>query len=175
MAAKQKKSVAAANTASAATAAMMADVEQDSRRTLELVFYVHMEMAHLADRVLSQYDMGRAHHRVLYLTAHNPGITVNEILSILRITNQALSRTLNQLMRMDLIEQRPGKTDRRHRCHYCTPKGLQLDRRLTKLQFEHIETSLRHLPRKQLETFWAVLYEMVRDQDKPWISVYQPE
>lgn len=173
MVAKQRKSAAVVDLA-AATAAMMADVEQDSRRTLELVFYVHMEMANLADQVLSQYDMGRPHHRVLYLTAHNPGITVNEILSILRITNQALSRTLNQLMRMDLIEQRPGKTDRRHRCHYCTPKGLQLDRRLTKLQFQHIEASLDHLPRKDLETFWRVLYLMVRDQDKPWISVYKP-
>jgi len=156
-------------------AASQPDDERDLRRTLELVFYTHMEMANLADQVLAQYGLGRAHHRVLYFVARRPGITVNEILSILRITNQALSRTLNQLMRMELIEQRPGKIDRRHRCHYCTAKGVQLDRRLTRRQFQHIETSLRGLPSQQLKIFWSVLYRMVREQDKPWITDYQPD
>ncbi len=144
------------------------------RRTLELVFYVHMEQASLADEVLLQYGLGRPHHRVLHFAVCRPGITVNELLSILRITNQAFSRTLNQLTKMGLMEQRPGLTDRRLRCNYATNKGAQLHRRLIKRQFEHIERSLRGLPQKDLDTFWSVLYRMVREQDKAWITDYQP-
>lgn len=144
--------------------------EQSLRRTLELVFYVHMEMADLANRVLAEHQLGRPHHRVLYFVVQQPGITVNELLSILRITNQALSRTINQLTRMDLIEQKPGQQDRRHRCNYPTSKGIRLCRRLTKLQYEHIEKSLAGVSRKDMKTFWDVLLKMVRDQDRIWIT-----
>jgi DNA-binding MarR family transcriptional regulator len=144
--------------------------ERSLHRTLELVFYVHMEMADRANRVLAEHQLGRAHHRVLYFVVQQPGITVNELLSILRITNQALSRTINQLTRMELIEQRPGQDDRRHRCNYPTPKGLTLFRKLTKLQYQHVDESLAGVSKKDLNTFWDVLLRMVRDQDRAWIT-----
>lgn len=144
--------------------------EQPLHRTLELVFYVHMEMADLANRVLAKHQLGRPHHRVLYFVVQQPGITVNELLSILRITNQALSRTINQLTRMELIEQRPGQQDRRHRCNYPTAKGIRLCRQLARLQYEHIEKSLADVSKKDMKIFWDVLLRMVRDQDRVWIT-----
>ena len=140
------------------------------RRTLELVFYVHIEMADLANQVLEQYSLGRPHHRALYFVVRRPGINVSELMSILRITNQALSRTINQLVDMDLIEQRSSKQDRRHRCHFPTTKGINLDQRLTKRQFDHIDRSLAGVSKRDLEIFWDVLSHMVREQDRPWIS-----
>lgn len=144
--------------------------KQALRRTLELVFYVHMEMAGLANQVLEEYGLGRPHHRVLYLTVRRPGITVSELMSILRVTNQALSRTINQVVKMGLIEQRPGRPDRRHRCHYPTPKGISLEQRLKRRQFDHIERSLAGVPKRELDVFWDILRRMVREQDKQWIS-----
>ncbi len=149
--------------------------ERSLRRTLELVFYVHMEMADRANRVLAKYQLGRPHHRVLYFVVQRPGITVNDLLSILRITNQALSRTINQLSRMDLIEQRPGQQDRRHRCNYPTQKGISLYRQLTKLQYQHIDESLADVPKKDLDNFWNVLLKMVRDQDRAWITTSESD
>jgi len=140
------------------------------RRTLELVFFVHIEMADLANQVLEQYGLGRPHHRALYFVVRRPGINVGELMSVLRITNQALSRTINQLVKMDLIEQRSSDQDRRHRCHFPTAKGVDLDRRLTRRQFDHIDRSLVDVPKSDLEIFWDVLRKMVREQDKPWIS-----
>lgn len=140
------------------------------RRTLELVFFVHIEMADLANQVLEKYGLGRPHHRALYFVVRRPGITVGELMSILRITNQALSRTINQLVKMDLIEQRSSKQDRRHRCHFPTAKGISLDQRLTERQFDHIDRSLADVSTRELEIFWDVLRDMVREQDKPWIS-----
>lgn len=78
------------------------------RRTMDLIFYAHMELADRADQVLADYKLGRPHHRVLYFVVQRPGITVNELLSTLRITNQAFSRTINQLVQMNLVEQRMG-------------------------------------------------------------------
>ncbi|RJF69761.1 MarR family winged helix-turn-helix transcriptional regulator [Rhodopseudomonas palustris] len=144
--------------------------EQSLHRTLELVFYAHMEMADLANQVLALHKLGRAHHRVLYFVVQQPGITVNELISILRITNQALSRTINQLAQMQLIEQKPGQQDRRHRCNFPTPKGIALCRQLTRLQYQHIDRSLAGVPREDLKVFWDVLLRMVREKDRAWIT-----
>jgi DNA-binding MarR family transcriptional regulator len=156
-----------------ATRELRGSASADKRRlglTLELVFWVHMEMADLADQVLEQYGLGRPHHRALYFVVRRPGINVGELMSILRITNQALSRTINQLVKMDLIEQRSSNQDRRNRCHFPTAKGISLDQRLTKRQFDHIDRSLAGVSKRDLEIFWDVLRHMVREQDKPWIS-----
>lgn len=149
--------------------------ERSLHRTLELVFYVHMEMADRANRVLAEYQLGRAHHRVLYFVVQQPGITINDLLSILRITNQALSRTINQLSRMGLIEQRPGQQDRRHRCNFPTQKGISLHQQLTKSQYQHIDESLANVSKKDLDNFWNVLLKMVRNQDRAWITTSESD
>jgi DNA-binding MarR family transcriptional regulator len=42
--------------------------------------------------------MGRAHHRAIYFIGRTPGISVSELLAILNITKQSLSRVLSALM-----------------------------------------------------------------------------
>ena len=42
------------------------DSEHAAMRTLELVFFVHLQMADIADQVLMEHGLGRPHHRVLH-------------------------------------------------------------------------------------------------------------
>lgn len=144
--------------------------EASWRRGLELVFFSHMEMAAAGDAVLADLGLGRPHHRVLYLSARHPGITVNDILGILRITNQALGRTLKELMAQDLIVQRLDPHDRRRRGHYVTPKGARLDARVAEAQFRMIAAAYDRVPRSDIEGFWRTLEAMMRDEDRRWVS-----
>ena len=56
--------------------------EEDLRQGIELLFYAYRDFTGEPDAILDKYDLGRAHHRVIYFVGRNPGITVTELLEI---------------------------------------------------------------------------------------------
>src|SRR3546814_5831813 len=72
--------------------------EEELRQAMELLFFAYRDFTGEPDKILAAYGFGRAHHRVIYFVGRNPGITVSELLAILRITKQSLSRVLGQLV-----------------------------------------------------------------------------
>ena len=97
--------------------------EEELREALELLFFAYRDFTGEPDAVLATRGLGRAHHRVIYFVGRHPSITVSELLGILRITKQSLSRVLGQLVREGFIVQRPGDVDRRQRLLELTAKG----------------------------------------------------
>ena len=87
--------------------------EEELRQAMELLFYAYKDFTAEPDLMLAKIGFGRAHHRVIYFVGRYPSISVSELLGILRITKQSLSRVLGQLVQQGYIHQRPGTTDRR--------------------------------------------------------------
>src|SRR5437879_5943070 len=112
-------------------AAQMFLREEDLRQAMELLFYAYRDFTAEPDSILAKSNFGRAHHRVIYFVGRNPQVTVSELLSILRITKQSLSRVLSQLVREGYVVQRPGARDRRQRLLELTQKGMELERQLS--------------------------------------------
>jgi len=71
--------------------------EDELRQGIEMLFFAYRDFTAKADQTLAQFGFGRAHHRVIYFVGRNPGMTVSDLLGILRITKQSLSRVLGQL------------------------------------------------------------------------------
>ena len=107
--------------ATAASAAPMYDL-------IELFFFAYRDFVGDADRLLETYRFGRAHHRVLHFVSRQPGLTIAELLEILKITKQSLNRVLKELIAESFIEARAGAQDRRHRQLHTTAKGARLAR-----------------------------------------------
>src|SRR6266581_7068440 len=101
--------------------------DEDLRQAIELLFFSYRDFTKRADAILAKQHMGRAHHRVVYFVGRHPGISVSELLEILAITKQSLSRVLSQLVREDYIMQKTGTADRRQRLLYLTEKGRKLE------------------------------------------------
>jgi DNA-binding MarR family transcriptional regulator len=101
---------------------------------IELFFFAYRDFVGDADRLLESYRFGRAHHRVLHFVSRQPGLTIAELLEILKITKQSLNRVLKELVAESFIEARAGAQDRRHRQLHATPKGARLARELAQLQ-----------------------------------------
>jgi DNA-binding MarR family transcriptional regulator len=139
-------------------------------RTLELVFFAHMEMADASDQLLAQHGLGRPHHRVLYFSQLSPGITVGELTNMLRISNQALSRTMQQIVAQGFLEQRYCPDDRRVRRHYVTDKGATLLTASKARQFAVIRKAHLGCPQSDIEAFWRTLTLLSRPEDLAWIS-----
>ncbi|MCI4680321.1 MarR family transcriptional regulator [Rhodoblastus acidophilus] len=127
---------------------------------IELFFFAYRDFVGDADRLLMRYNFGRAHHRVLYFVDRRPGLSVAELLDLLKITKQSLSRVLKDLLDQNYIEQRPGLLDRRQRLMFPTAKGEALALELAELQSRRFARALATLPegaRAQAAAFLAAV------------------
>lgn len=141
---------------------------------IELLFFAYRDFVGEADHILEAIGFGRAHHRVVYFVTRNPGLRVSDLLDILRITKQSLSRVLKQLIDDGYIEQRPGPVDRRERLLFASEKGQRLAVDLSVRQHERLKRALATLPPGSRATVRDFLGNMVdanppgaptRDQD----------
>ncbi len=111
-------------------------------RIIELLFFAYRSFVTDADEVLAEYGFGRAHHRVLHFTNRIPGLTVAELLDILKITKQSLSRVLKDLIQSGHIIQHKAANDGRKRLLFPTKKGRKLALKLSQMQSQRINAAL---------------------------------
>ena len=110
---------------------------------IELLFFAYRDFTSDPDQILSTDGFGRAHHRVLHFVNRMPGLTVAELLDVLKITKQSLARVLKQLIDTGHIVQMQGPKDRRQRELYPTPKGRALALALALPQSRRIRAALQ--------------------------------
>lgn len=110
---------------------------------IELFFFAYRDFTSDPDQILAEYGFGRAHHRVLHFVNRMPGLTVAELLDVLKITKQSLARVLKQLIDTGHIVQLQGPRDRRQRELYPTAKGRALSLALARPQSHRILEALR--------------------------------
>ena len=140
--------------------------EEELRQAMELLFFAYRDFTRVPDQILAKHGFGRAHHRVIYFVGREPGITVSELLRLLQITKQSLSRVLSQLVREGFIEQSPGTKDRRQRRLDLTEKGRELERELSENQRRLIAAAYREAGAEAVEGFRRVMLGMIEEGDR---------
>lgn len=134
------------------------------RRGIELLFYAYRDFTSEADSILSEIRLGRAHHRVLYFVGKYSGMTVSDLLSILRITKQSLSRVLSHLIAEGYVRQQIGDTDKRQRLLFLTSKGSALEARLTDIQCKRFANAYLQSGASDVAGFEQVLNALLDEQ-----------
>ena len=129
-------------TAAKAIRTAIADEDGIDFAIIELFFFAYRDFTSDPDQILAEYGFGRAHHRVLHFVNRRPGLTVAELLDVLKITKQSLARVLKQLIDTDHIVQLQGPRDRRQRELYPTDKGRALALALARPQSRRIHAAL---------------------------------
>jgi DNA-binding MarR family transcriptional regulator len=138
--------------------------EEELRQGIELLYYAYRDFTAEPDAMLARYGFGRAHHRVIYFVGRHPQMTVSELLGILRITKQSLSRVLGQLVRQGFIRQRPGDRDRRQRLLELTEKGIELERQLSENQRQRVAKAYREAGAQAVEGFRKVMLGIISSE-----------
>lgn len=148
--------------------------EQDTVALIELLFFAYRDFVSDPDAILDEYGFGRAHHRVLHFVGRDPGMTVQQLLDILRITKQSLGRVLKELIDKGFVFQKEGESDRRQRLLYLTEKGEELRHRLMTPQMNRIRRAVALPDGNAAHLYRKVLYHMVspqnRDAVRDWID-----
>ncbi len=140
--------------------------EEELRQCIELLFFAYRDFTAGPDEILKDLNFGRAHHRVIHFVGRNQGITVSELLEILRITKQSLSRVLNALVERDFIEQRPGVTDRRQRLLYLTEEGNKLEQKISKIQRNQVAQAFMEAGGEAVAGYRKVLSGLINEEDR---------
>ncbi len=148
--------------------------DQQVREAQDLLFFAYRDFTNAADVVLEELGLGRAHHRALHFIGGNPGITVSDLLAILRITKQALARVLNALIEEDYVSQSPGSADRRQRLLTLTPKGAALERRLFKRQRDRLAPALTAADPASAAAFRTVMRAIMDDSARAYLDAAHP-
>jgi DNA-binding MarR family transcriptional regulator len=139
--------------------------EEELRQGIELLFYAYRDFTSGPDAMLASYGFGRAHHRVIYFVGRHPEMTVTELLGILKITKQSLSRVLSQLIEQGFITQRAGERDRRQRLLGLTEKGIELERQLSENQRARVARAYREAGAQAVEGFRKVMLGIISSPD----------
>ncbi|MBT6032536.1 MAG: MarR family transcriptional regulator [Kordiimonadaceae bacterium] len=140
------------------------DDEQLFIKSTELLYFAYRDFIAWPDDVLQNYGFGRAHHRILFFVSQNPGMTVAELLNILNITKQSLSRVITALIDQKYIVQEIGQQDRRQRLLKLTRKGKALLSEISVHQKEQILKASIECGPEAIEGFWKVLNAMIDDK-----------
>lgn len=140
--------------------------DEELRQGIELLFYAYRDFTSDPDAILKEHGFGRAHHRVVHFVGRNPGISVTELLGILKITKQSLSRVLSQLVQQGFVRQEKGTRDRRQRLLYLTPKGEELDRRLSRPQRARVARAYREAGAEAVAGYRKVLAGLINPEER---------
>lgn len=133
---------------------------------IELFFFAYRDFVGDPDRILDEYGFGRAHHRVLHFVGRQPGLTIAELLDILKITKQSLNRVLKELIEKDFIESRMGVSDRRQRLLFATRAGEELAVRLAMIQTNRVHRALEGEPEEVRTCISRFLLGMVDPDER---------
>jgi len=137
---------------------------------IELLFFAYRDFTSDPDVILSDYAFGRAHHRVLHFVNRMPGLTVAELLDVLKITKQSLARVLKQLIDTGHIVQITGVRDRRQRELYPTERGRALALALARPQSRRISRALEKAGPERRAAIETFLREMVDEELRDQIN-----
>ena len=137
---------------------------------IELFFFAYRDFTSDPDQILAEYGFGRAHHRILHFVNRMPGLTVAELLEVLKITKQSLARVLKQLIDTGHVIQVQGPRDRRQRELYPTAKGRALALALARPQSRRIDAALQGTRDEDRSAIERFLKAMVNPELRPQID-----
>ena len=127
------------------------------KQGVDLLFFAFSDLFAAGESHLRAAGLGRAHRRILYFVSRNPGLSVADLLSILKIKKQSLNRALNELLAAGYVERKPGMQDRRTRQLKLTARGVALETAIWDAQRPRLVRAFRDAGPDAVEGFRRVL------------------
>jgi DNA-binding MarR family transcriptional regulator len=144
--------------------------DSEIRLAQDLLFFAYRDFTNAADVILEELGLGRAHHRAMHFIGRHPGITVSELLSILRITKQSLARVLTELIDRGYVVQTPGPEDRRQRLLRLTRPGESLERRLFERQKARLSEAFHSPGAAAIAGFRQIMRGIMDESAQAWVD-----
>ena len=137
--------------------------DEELKQGVDLLFFASRDISAHGESELRAARLGRAHARAIIFIARNPGLSVAELLAILKVTKQSLNRVLNDLLDGGYVERKAGMRDRRTRQLRLTEKGAALDAAIWEARRPRLVRAFREAGPEAVQGFRRVLASLVED------------
>ena len=138
--------------------------DEHLKRFIEKIFIGYRETFGDAKKILNNYSLGVAHHKVLHLLSLYEGITISDLLRKLKVTKQSLNRVLKDLDNLDAIKFYKDLNDTRLKHIYLTEKGSKIFDEIFFIQKKRIYKALLSSTPKEVINFDTVLKKIINDK-----------
>jgi DNA-binding MarR family transcriptional regulator len=96
---------------------------------LELMYYGWRGMTLAADGYLATLGLSRPHHRILYVVARQPDLSIGSLIEVLGISKQAVNRPLGLLLQRKLLTSKRSPEQHRSKLLRLTEAGKRTEQR----------------------------------------------
>ena len=133
------------------------------KRMIEKLFISYRESFGDAKKILDNYSIGIAHHKVLHLLSMYKGITISELLKKLKVTKQSLNRVLKDLIKLEIIFFEKDQQDTRVKHIFLNSKGEKIFEEVFSAQKKRIYNALLNSSSDQVLNFDNVLKKIINE------------
>ncbi len=161
------------NPATIMTASALYLREAEVRRGIEMLYFGHNHLMRRLDELLAKEGLGRAHQRALYFIARRPGLVISDLIALLGVTKQSLSRVLKDLETHGLIAFATGRSDRRQKEVRLTDAGEDLEARLFTELRKAMAAAYSDAGQDAVTGFWRVCEGLIPQADRRRIADLQ--
>jgi DNA-binding MarR family transcriptional regulator len=138
--------------------------DEELKEGADLLFFAFADLFSGEDDTLAGAGIGRAHRRTLHFIARHPGLSVSDLLRLLKVTKQSANRVLNDLLAGGYVERKPGARDRRMRQLKLTAKGEALEAALWEKQRPRLVRAFREAGPEAVSGFRRVLAALIESR-----------
>ncbi len=131
------------------------------KECIQLLLYAYRETFSDPKDILKKNSLGAAHHRTLHLIERNEGISVNELLTKLKITKQSLNRVLQDLKKTKIIKQVRDNSDSRRKLLFLDQIGKKFYNEIFQSQKKRIFNALKNSDSDSVIKFKQVLEKII--------------
>ena len=128
---------------------------------IEKIFISHRETFADPKRVLNQYSIGIAHHKVIHFLDIYEGISISELLKKLKVTKQSLNRVLKDLIKLEALTFKKNEKDTRVKHIYLNEKGKKIFNEIFNTQKKRIYNALLKSSSDEVINFEKVLDKII--------------
>ena len=136
----------------------------DLDAALELMYYGWRGMTLMADQYLATLGLSRPHHRILYVVARQPDISIGALIEVLGISKQALNRPLSLLLERDLLTSRRSAEQHRSKLLRLTPEGQRVEARASEYERKVLRAAFDRVG-KSGAAAWMTVMEVIADNN----------
>ncbi|WP_076866444.1 MarR family winged helix-turn-helix transcriptional regulator [Bradyrhizobium mercantei] len=124
---------------------------------LELMYYGWRGMTLEADAYLATVGLSRPHHRILYVVARRPDISIGELIEVLGISKQALNRPLALLLERKLVAAKRSPEQHRSKLLRLTAAGQKIEQSASNHERKVLRDAFAHVGAPGAAAWMAVM------------------
>ena len=144
---------------------MKEKTNEQMNEILAMFYFAYKTFTEEPDLMIEEYGIQRVHHRILFFISRFPGLSVNELLSLLEVSKQALHRPMKTLIEKNLVITSEAEHDRRVKQLNLTEEGTQLEEKLSNTQKQQLSSIFNELKPEQVEAWQTIMERLSVERD----------